>query len=81
MKINLAHLLIAFTLGIVLASGILVQNAYAAQPHMINALENLRAARHELEIAEHDKGGYRDRAMGTIDEAIAQVKAGIAAGD
>jgi len=77
MKITLTHLLIAFTLGLLLSSGILVQNAFAGQPHMVNALEDLRAARHELEIAEHNKGGYREQAIGTIDQAIAQVKAGM----
>jgi hypothetical protein len=80
MKLNLAHLLIAFTLGILLASGVLIPNVHAAQPHMYNALDDLRAARGQLEVAEHDKGGYRDQAIATIDQAIGQVKAGIAAG-
>jgi hypothetical protein len=82
MKLNLGHLLIVFTLGVVLSSGILMQTASAAnQPHMVNALEDLRAARHQLEIAEQDKGGHRAAAIPIVDNAIAEVKAGIAAGN
>jgi hypothetical protein len=79
MKFNLAHLLIAFTVGIMASSGILMQHAYAYQPHMENALGDLRAARGELQAAESDKGGFRVQAIGTIDTAISQVKAGMAA--
>jgi hypothetical protein len=82
MKFNFAHLLLAFTVGILAASGALIPNVHAAyQPHMVNALDNLRAARHQLEIAMDDKGGHRVRAMGIIDNAIDEVKAGIAAGN
>jgi len=82
MKLNLAHLVLAFTLGIMAASGVLIQNAHAAyQPHMVNALDNLRAARHQLEVAEPDKDGHRERAIGIVDNAIGEVKAGIAAGN
>jgi hypothetical protein len=82
MKFNLAHLLLAFTFGIMAAGGVLVENAHAAnQPHMVNALDHLRAARHQLDIALEDKGGHRVRAIGIIDNAIEEVKAGIAAGN
>jgi len=82
MKLNFAHLLLAFALGIMATSGVLIQNAQAAnQPHMVNALDNLRAARHQLEIAEEDKGGHRARAIGIVDNAIAEVKAGISVGN
>jgi hypothetical protein len=80
MKLNLGHLLLAFTLGIMLASGVLIQNVQAGQPHMYNALDNLKAARHQLEVAEEDKGGHRTRAIGIIDNAIEEVKLGIDAG-
>ena len=81
MKLNIAHLLLAFTLGIMATSGVLIENVQAAnQPHMYNALDNLRAARHQLEIAVDDKGGHRVRAMGIVDSAIDEVKAGIDAG-
>ncbi len=45
--------------------------AIAAQPHMVNALGSLQAARAEMFRAEANKGGHRDR-------AIEQTKAGIA---
>jgi hypothetical protein len=78
MKLNLAHLILAFTLGIMATSGVLIQNAQASnQPRMDAALGDLRAARHELERAERDKGGHRVRAIDIIDNAIAEVKAGI----
>ena len=54
--------------------------AVAAQPKMQAALEALRNARGQLERAEHDKGGHRVKALGLIDPAIDEVKAGIAAG-
>jgi hypothetical protein len=81
MKLNFAHLFLAFTLGIMASSGILIQDAQAGQPHMYNALDNLRAARHQLEVALDDKGGHRVKAIGIIDNAIDEVKAGIAAGN
>ncbi|MCE0484028.1 MAG: hypothetical protein LV479_07305 [Methylacidiphilales bacterium] len=82
MKLNFSHLIIAFTLGIAAASGVLIENAHAAnQPHMYNALSNLRAARHQLEVAADDKGGHRVKAIGIIDSAIAEVQAGISIGN
>jgi uncharacterized protein (DUF3084 family) len=77
MKLNFAHLILAFTLGIMATSGVLIQNARAGQPHMDAALDDLRAARHELEVARHDKGGHRDNAINAVDTAISEVKAGI----
>ncbi len=53
---------------------------YAAQPHMQNALGALQNARNELQNAAADKGGHRISAMRLIDQAIAEVRAGIAAG-
>jgi hypothetical protein len=81
MKITFGHLFLAFTLGLALASGVLIENAQAGQPHMDAALDHLRAARHELEIARHDKGGHRDAAISIIDNAIHEVKAGIEAAE
>ncbi len=77
MKITFAHLLLAFTLGIAATSGVLIENAHAGQPHMEEALSDLRAARHQLEVARPDKGGHRENAIGIIDNAISEVKAGI----
>lgn len=49
------------------------------QPHMNRALDHLKDARNNLERATSDKGGHRARAIDLIDQAIEQVKLGIAA--
>ena len=54
--------------------------ALAAQPHMFAALQELRAARGELQVAAHDKGGHRVAAIGLIDQAIEEVREGIDVG-
>jgi hypothetical protein len=41
------------------------------------ALAELRAARSELDAAAEGKGGHRSRAIALVDEAIAEVQAGI----
>ena len=52
--------------------------AMAAQPHMQAALGSLQAARAELVKATANKGGHRERAIGFVDSAIAETRAGIA---
>jgi hypothetical protein len=47
------------------------------QPRMVAALDELRAARAELEVAVADKGGHRVRAIELVDDAIEQVRRGI----
>ena len=47
------------------------------QPHMAAALDQLRSARSELQAAEANKGGHRERAIGIVDSAIAEVQAGM----
>jgi hypothetical protein len=54
--------------------------ALAAQPHMEAALSALETAKKELDIAEHDKGGHRVKAIALVNDAIGEVRAGIAAG-
>jgi hypothetical protein len=66
-------------LSTMLATGVLVGQATAAQPHMQNAISALQNARAELAAATPDKGGHRVKAMALTDEAIAQVKAGMEA--
>lgn len=51
--------------------------ARADQPHMQKALEHLRAARAQLQMAEHDKGGWRTRAVRNVDQAIADTQKGM----
>jgi hypothetical protein len=48
------------------------------QPNMAAALQHLRAARSWLERAEHNKGGWRARAIQTTDKAIAETERGCA---
>jgi hypothetical protein len=50
----------------------------AAQPNMQEALGSLQAARASLVKAQANKGGHRERAIGFVDSAIAETKAGIA---
>ncbi|HLK24445.1 MAG TPA: hypothetical protein VKT30_07295 [Caulobacteraceae bacterium] len=66
----------ALSIGIGIGFGV----AWAAQPHMMNALNELRAARGELQAAIPDKGGHRVAALGLVNQAIEQVQAGIAVG-
>jgi hypothetical protein len=66
------------TLVILLSISALGLNTVRAQqPHMRRALEHLRAARAELAIAEHNKGGWRERAIANTDRAIADTERGI----
>jgi len=65
---------------VTLISAIGLQSVWADQPNMRAALSHLREAKAALERAEHNKGGHRARAIETINRAIAEVEAGIAAG-
>jgi hypothetical protein len=47
------------------------------QPHMEKALEDLKGARHSLEVAAENKGGWRVLALKHTDEAIAEVVRGM----
>ena len=60
-----------------LAGGFATQAFAEPQPMMRKALNQLEDARKALENATADKGGHRVKAMGHIDAAIAEVKAGI----
>jgi hypothetical protein len=64
--------------GALVATGVGLGYALAAQTHMDAALHLLRDAHHELEISTANKGGHRERAMALVDQAIAQVRDGIA---
>ena len=68
----------ALTLTLVLAAGFYAGHATADQPRMHAALEHLRAARAELDKATPDKGGHREAAIKLVNDAIAQVEAGMA---
>ena len=71
------HVLLPFVLGLVSVSFIATANL--GQPNMQAALGDLRAARASLQKAVPDKQGHRNRAIALVDQAIAQVQAGMAA--
>lgn len=75
-----AGLVKAALLAGLVAGGYVIGCATAAQPHMINALNALQTARAELEVAAPNKAGHREIAIQRVDEAINQVRLGIAAG-
>jgi hypothetical protein len=51
------------------------------QPNMQAALEHFRQARAALDRAEHNKGGWRDRAIQAADNGIRETQAGCAVAD
>jgi hypothetical protein len=71
------RIIVACLLCVVLLSGFVLGRASADQPHMQAALEHLRLAKGELEKSDPDKGGHRLKAMGLVNDAIAQVEKGV----
>jgi hypothetical protein len=65
-------------LGTAIAASVGVGYAIGAQPHMSASIGLLQSARAELGAATANKGGHRERAMQLIDQAIGEVRAGIA---
>ena len=65
-------------LGTAIAASMGIGYAIGAQPHMAETVTLLQSARAELAAATPNKGGHRERALGLIDQAIAEVRAGIA---
>ncbi len=47
------------------------------QPEMTAAIQHLREAQRNLELASHNKGGHRERAIQLVNQAIAEVEQGI----
>lgn len=78
MKLRTKAALAATMLAITSAVGYGVGIAQADQPHMQGALADLQAAKAELQAATPDKGGHRVNALGLVDQAIGQVRDGIA---
>jgi uncharacterized membrane protein len=66
--------------AVVAATGFGYAVGQAQQPHMQAALGDLQGAKAELQVAEHNKGGHRANALGLVNQAIAEVNAGILAG-
>jgi hypothetical protein len=79
--VNKSHPMKMLNLAIVVITGVSamsLSSMRADQPHMQRALEHLRAARAELGSAEHDKGGWRARAIKNVNQAIAETERGMA---
>jgi hypothetical protein len=72
-KTPAAYLLIGVAVGAVVGACA----AGANQPNMQAALGSLQVARAELIRAIPNKGGHRERAIGFVDSAIAETRAGI----
>lgn len=66
------------SLGVAIALGVGIGYAIGAQPHMTASITLLQSARTELQAATPNKGGHRERGLALIDQAIAEVRAGIA---
>jgi hypothetical protein len=62
---------------LILTAALNLSSVQAAQPHMKDALAHLQAARAELQRAESNKGGHKERALEAVNRAIAQVEEGI----
>jgi hypothetical protein len=62
----------------IIATSLGVGYAIGAQPHMEAAVGILQNARAELAAATPNKGGHREKALGLIDQAIDQVRQGVA---
>ncbi len=68
---------ILFVLGLLI--GITSGIALANQPHMTNALNDLKSAQYELNQATSNKNGHRVQALNYVADAIQQVQWGIQA--
>jgi hypothetical protein len=68
----------ATLLGAAIAASMGIGYAIGAQPHMTASIGLLQSARGELTAATPNKGGHRERGLALIDQAISEVRAGIA---
>lgn len=71
----------AAALAMATTSGIFIGQATADQPHMQAALDALVSARDQLVAASPNKGGHRLAAIRLTNDAIAEVREGIAAAE
>ena len=65
-------------IGLFLGSAVTAY-AFERQPHMRAALGALNRAAGQLNAAQRDKAGHRSAAYNLVEQAIGQVRAGIAA--
>lgn len=69
----------ALFMGGILSGAVLAGSVMASQPHMQAALQNLYAARQQLNAAVPDKAGHRVNALNWVNKAISETQEGIAA--
>jgi hypothetical protein len=67
----------ALLLTAALTSGFFAGRASARQDHMVKAHGYLRQAKEQLEAAVADKGGHREKAIADVNDAMAEVDAGM----
>lgn len=80
MRISKLRLTIAAVVGAVVFTGAGAGVAFAFQPHMFSARNDLQAAQSELHQAIPDKAGHRVNAERLVQQAIDETNAGIQAG-
>ena len=74
---NLKTTALIGSLTLALATAFFAGEATARQPHMRAALDDLIAARDQLQIATPNKGGHRAEALRLTNQAIDEVRAGM----
>jgi hypothetical protein len=80
MRISKLRLTIAAVVGAIAFTGAGAGVAFAFQPHMSNARNDLQLAQTELHQALPDKAGHRVNAERLVQQAIDETNAGIQAG-
>jgi hypothetical protein len=65
------------SLALALSCAFFAGRATAGQPHMRAALDDLRAARDQLQEGSSNKGGHRVEAIRLTNQAIEEVRAGM----
>ncbi len=80
-EVRMSRVRFVLVIGGALIGGVLAAGtAFAVQGHMVNARAALNRAYNQLDMAAADKAGHRAKAMSLVQDAIAEVNAGIAAG-
>jgi len=68
---------LVFTALAATTGGLFAGYSLANQPHMNSALDHLQMAENELQAADNDKGGHRQKALDLTRRAMAQVREGM----
>ena len=74
---NLKTTALIGSLTLAIATAFFAGEATARQPHMRAALNDLIAARDQLDVATPNKGGHRVEALRLTNQAIDEVRAGM----